>query len=174
MTFIWLFILENLKEVIKLSDFCGPFKLRSANPDFFQLPLFLEEKMYSLKSVWFNFIPRLRRKDVILLSNGRTFTYMLRVMAIVRSRWVGAFNSTQIPVTALSYNDLFLDGISLEWDSRRSAMTNHKKTKWSHGTKLSFFHKRKGILKIYQSGRMPWHGTCVFLLIGSCYCQMWV
>ena len=32
-----------------------------------------------------------------------------------------------IPVTAFSYTDLFLDRISLEWDSRGSAMTSHKK-----------------------------------------------
>ena len=29
-------------------------------------------------------------------------------------------------VTAFSYTDLFLERISLEWDSRASAMTNHK------------------------------------------------
>ena len=33
----------------------------------------------------------------------------------------------RIPVTAFSKNDLFLDRISLEWDSRGSAMANHKK-----------------------------------------------
>ena len=32
-----------------------------------------------------------------------------------------------IPVTAFSKTDLFLDRIFLEWDSRGSAMTNHKK-----------------------------------------------
>ena len=32
-----------------------------------------------------------------------------------------------IPVTACALTDLFLDRISLEWDSRESAMTNHKK-----------------------------------------------
>ena len=32
-----------------------------------------------------------------------------------------------ISVTAFSYTDLFLERISLEWDSRGSAMTNHKK-----------------------------------------------
>lgn len=31
-----------------------------------------------------------------------------------------------IPVAAFSYNDLFLYRISLEWDSRVSAMTNRK------------------------------------------------
>ena len=39
MTFIWLFILGNLKEVIKLCEFYGPFKLRSANPDFFSVTI---------------------------------------------------------------------------------------------------------------------------------------
>ena len=32
-----------------------------------------------------------------------------------------------VPVTTFSYNDLFLDRISLEWDFRGGAMTNHKK-----------------------------------------------
>ena len=32
-----------------------------------------------------------------------------------------------IPVTAVSWTDLFLDRISLDWESRGSAMTNHKK-----------------------------------------------
>ena len=32
-----------------------------------------------------------------------------------------------IPVTAFSETDLFLDRIYFEWDSRGSAMTNHKK-----------------------------------------------
>ena len=32
-----------------------------------------------------------------------------------------------ISVTAFSYTDLFLELISLEWDSRGSAMTNRKK-----------------------------------------------
>ena len=32
-----------------------------------------------------------------------------------------------IPVTAFSQTDLFLDRISLEWDSRGSGMTSHKK-----------------------------------------------
>ena len=31
-----------------------------------------------------------------------------------------------IPVTAFSLTDLLLEQISLEWDSRGSAMTNHK------------------------------------------------
>ena len=33
----------------------------------------------------------------------------------------------KIPVTAFSYTDLFLDRISLEWDTRESAMIDHKK-----------------------------------------------
>ena len=65
-----------------------------------------------------------------------------------------------IPVTAFSLTHLFLDGISGEGDSRGSVMTNHKKLIWRHyvaGLELPFFHKRKGILKIDQSPKIPWH-----------------
>ena len=56
-----------------------------------------------------------------------------------------------IPVTAFSLADLLLDRISLEWDSRGSAMTNHKKLM---APELPFFRERKGILKIDQSVKM--------------------
>ena len=39
-------------------------------------------------------------------------------------------------------------------------MTNHKKLIWRHcvtGPELSFLRKRKGLLKIDQSVKMPWH-----------------
>ena len=32
-----------------------------------------------------------------------------------------------VPVTAFSDTDIYFDRISLEWDSRGGAMTNHKK-----------------------------------------------
>ena len=61
---------------------------------------------------------------------------------------------------AFSYADLFLERISLEWDFRGSAMTNHKKlidvTASLDRSYLSFT-KEKGILKIDQSVKMPWH-----------------
>ena len=43
-----------------------------------------------------------------------------------RSRWVGACNSTTF-LSRRFQTDLFFDRISLEWDPRGSAMTNHKK-----------------------------------------------
>ena len=36
-------------------------------------------------------------------------------------------------------------------------MTNYKKLIDVTGPELSFFHKRKGILKTDQSVKMPWH-----------------
>ena len=65
-----------------------------------------------------------------------------------------------IPVTVFSLTDLFLDRIFFEWDYRGSAITNHKTLLTSHcvtGLELPFFHNRKGVLKIDQSVRMPWH-----------------
>ena len=53
-----------------------------------------------------------------------------------------------IAVTAFSETDLFLDRISLEWDFHGSAITNHEHC--VTGPELSFFHKRKGVLKIDQ------------------------
>ena len=68
-----------------------------------------------------------------------------------------------IPVPVFSLTDLFLDRIFFEWDSRGSAITNHKTLideSLHHcitGPELPFFHNRKGVLKIDQSVRMPWH-----------------
>ena len=61
-----------------------------------------------------------------------------------------------IPITAFSLTDLFLDRISLEWDSLGSAMTNHKKLIGVTGPELPFFHKRRVTLKLDQSVKMPW------------------
>ena len=47
-----------------------------------------------------------------------------------------------IPVTAFLWPNLFLDRISLERDSRGSAMTNHVT-----GPELPFVHKSKGLHK---------------------------
>ena len=63
-----------------------------------------------------------------------------------------------IPVTAFSQTDLLLDRISSELDSHGSAMTNHKTLNdvtASLRPELPFFHKRKGVLKIDQSVKMP-------------------
>ena len=61
-----------------------------------------------------------------------------------------------IPVTAFSFTDLVLDRISSELDSHASAMTNQKTLRHCiTGPELSFFHKRKGVLKIDQSVKMP-------------------
>ena len=59
-----------------------------------------------------------------------------------------------IPVTAFSFADLFLDGISRECHDQSQG------TNWRHcvgGTEMPFFCKRKGILKIDQSVKKPWH-----------------
>ena len=65
-----------------------------------------------------------------------------------------------ISVTAFSWTDLFLNRIYFEWDSRGSAITNHKTlidvTALLDRNCLSL-HKRKGVLKIDQSVKMPWH-----------------
>ena len=53
-------------------------------------------------------------------------------------------------------NITILERISLEWDSW-SAMTGDKKLVDVTGPEVSFFHKRKGILKVDQSVNMPWH-----------------
>ena len=60
-----------------------------------------------------------------------------------------------ISVTAFTYTDLFLERISLERESRGSAMTNHKKLIDVTGPELPFFHKRRGMLKIDYSVKMP-------------------
>ena len=65
-----------------------------------------------------------------------------------------------IPVPAFSLTDLLPDLISLEWDSRGTVMTNHKKlidVTASLDQNCLSFTKRKGILKIDQSIKMPWH-----------------
>ena len=62
-----------------------------------------------------------------------------------------------VPITEFSRTDLLLDRIFLKWDSRGSVMTNHKILVDVSGQGLPFFHKRKGILKIDQSIKMPWH-----------------
>ena len=62
-----------------------------------------------------------------------------------------------ISVTAFSSTDLFLDRIYFEWDSRGSAITNHKTLIDVTGPELLFFHKRKGVLKIDQSVKILWH-----------------
>ena len=66
-----------------------------------------------------------------------------------------------IPVTASSQTDLFLDRISRKRDSPGSAMTNHGKLIDVTGPELPFFHERKGILKVDQSVKMPWHRLCM-------------
>ena len=60
-----------------------------------------------------------------------------------------------IPVTAFSSTDLFLDRIYIEWDSRGSAIANHKKLIDVTGPELPLFHRRKGVLQIDQSVKMP-------------------
>ena len=53
----------------------------------------------------------------------------------------------------------------LPWECRNQSQD----TNWRHcvlGPELRFFFKRKGILKIDQSAKMPWHGSCKLLLIG--------
>ena len=63
-----------------------------------------------------------------------------------------------IPVSAFLQTDLCLNRIFLEWDSRGSAMTNHKKlidvTLSLDRNCLSF--TKEVILKINQSVKMPW------------------
>ena len=72
-----------------------------------------------------------------------------------------------IPVTAL-HTDLFLDGIhrfifrwNLLWMRLPWKCHNQlQETNWHHcvaGPALPFFHKRKGVLKIDQSVKTPWH-----------------
>ena len=72
-----------------------------------------------------------------------------------------------ILVTAFSQTDLFLDRIYFDWDFRRSAITNHKTLIDVTGPELPFFHNRKGVLKIDQSVKMPWHRLSMGVA-GSC------
>ena len=61
-----------------------------------------------------------------------------------------------IPVTVFSWTDLVLDRISPRWECHDKS----QETNWRHcvtGPVLSLFHERKGILKIDQSVKMPWH-----------------
>ena len=54
----------------------------------------------------------------------------MKLKLFLRTRQGSISRSMQlrnIPVAAFSYTNLFLDRISLEWDSRGSVMTNHKK-----------------------------------------------
>ena len=69
---------------------------------------------------------------------------MVKLLQVPMSR---SIQLHYIPVTAFSYTDLFLDRISLEWDSRGSAMTNHKKLIWRHWTGSAFLSQRERYTK---------------------------
>ena len=52
----------------------------------------------------------------------------LKLFLRTRQGWISrSMQLRNIPVAAFSNTNLFLDRISLEWDSRGIAMTNHKK-----------------------------------------------
>ena len=57
-----------------------------------------------------------------------------------------------IPVTPFSSTDLFLDQISLEWDSRGSTMSDQSQetnfTSLCHWTRTAFLSQKKDKLKI--------------------------
>ena len=74
-----------------------------------------------------------------------------------RSLWAGACNSTILGV----FIDRFIFRSNLLWMRLPWECHNQSQdTNWRHcvtGPELTFFHKRKGVLKTDQSVRMPWH-----------------
>jgi len=59
----------------------------------------------------------------------------------------------------------------LPWE----CLNQSQDSNWRHcvtGPELPLLHKRKGVLKIDQSVKMP-YGSCKLLLIGSWRCQRW-
>ena len=66
-----------------------------------------------------------------------------------------------ITVTPFSSTDLFLDQISLEWDSRGTTMSDQSQetnfTSLCHWTRTAFLSQKKGMLKIDLFVKMPWH-----------------
>ena len=59
-----------------------------------------------------------------------------------------------ISAPAFSQTDLFLDLISLEWESHDQSQDTNR-LHYGTGPRLPFFHKRTSILKIDQSVKVP-------------------
>ena len=105
------------------------------------------------------FYPKPRRPMGIL--SGRDEEITVKSWWAIEPRQKPISRSIQlhhIPVTAFWWTDLFSDRISPEWDSRGSAMINHKinRRHCVAGPEVPFFQKRKDILKIDQSVKV-WH-----------------
>ena len=97
---------------------------------------------------------------------GRVQTNMLSLVKGVglkatytgRSLWVGACNST-IFLLRRFHRFIFRSNL-LRMRLPRECHNQSQDTNWRHcvtGPELPFFHKRKGVLKIDQSVKMPWH-----------------
>jgi len=75
-----------------------------------------------------------------------------------RSLWVGACNST-IFLSRRFHSNIFRSNLlrmTLPWECHNQSQD----TNWRHcvtGPERPFFHRRKGVLKIDQSVKMPWH-----------------
>ena len=95
---------------------------------------------------------------------GRSTIYSVLTMwtlgiTSARSLWVGEYNST------ISCHGAFVDRfifrsnllwMRLPWECHNQSQD----TNWRHcvtGPELPFFHRRKGVLEIDQSVKMPWH-----------------
>ena len=72
-------------------------------------------------SPWFNSFP-------VLVHNQPACFVPIGILNMLSQELMSGITQFHyIPVTAFSLTDLLLEQISLEWDSRGSAMTNHKK-----------------------------------------------
>ena len=91
----------------------------------------------------------------------RTYSYWKNVFYFT---WSGAYEQEHATPLCFCHGvfiNWFTFGSNLLW--MRLAWESHnqsKDTNWRHcvtGPELPFFHKRKGVLKIDQSVKMPWH-----------------